>query len=58
MREKLNIKWKSKDHIKLADIYMNAPDNISCYNGCLECSFQLMKENPEEVIKILGGKNE
>ena len=50
---KLNVEWKSKDHIKLADIYMDASDNISCYDGCLESSFELMKEEPEEAIKLL-----
>ena len=54
---KLNIEWKSEDHIKLADIYMDAEDNISCYDGCLESSFQLIKESPEEAIEMLGDKS-
>ena len=47
MAYKLNVEWKSKDHIKLADIYMDASDNISCYDGCLDSSFELLKEEPE-----------
>jgi len=47
------IQWKSDDHIKLADIYMDAPDNISCWDGCLESSFELMNEDPEEAIELL-----
>ena len=59
--EKLVIEWMSKDHIKLANIYMDAPDNISCFDGCLQSSFELMEENPEEAIKLIKkeekGKN-
>ena len=47
------VEWKSEDHIKLADIHMDAPDNISCWDGCLEMSFQLMQEEPEEAIELL-----
>ena len=56
MIDKLNVEWKSKDHIKLANIYMSVPDNISCYDGCLELAFQLMSEDPKEAIKLLGNK--
>ena len=54
MNNKLNVEWKSEDHIKLSDIYMDAPDNISCWEGCLEMSFQLMKEDPQQAIELLN----
>ena len=54
MNNKLNVEWKSEDHVKLSDIYMAAPDNISCWDGCLEMSFQLMKEDPQQAIELLN----
>ena len=50
---KLKIEWKSQDHIKLANIYMNAPDNISCWDGCLQSSFELMEQDTKDAMKLL-----
>jgi len=55
---KLVIEWKSEDHIKLADIYMDTPDNISCWDGCLQSSFEFMKQNTKEAIELLKEKTE
>ena len=54
---KLIIEWKSEDHIKLANMHMDAPDNISCWDGCLESAFEIMKDDPEYAIELLGNKN-
>ena len=38
----MDINWLSEDHLKLADIYMDAEDNISCFDGCKEMAMDLM----------------
>ena len=47
------VNWKSEDHLKLANIYMEAEDNISCYDGCKEMAFDLMTNDPKEAERLL-----
>ena len=47
------VNWKSEDHLKLADIYMDAEDNISCFDGCKEMAFNLMTNEPKEAERLL-----
>ena len=44
---------KSEDHVKLADNYMDAEDNISCFDGCKEMAFNLMTNEPKEAERLL-----
>ena len=47
------VNWKSEDHLKLANIYMEAEDNISCFDGCKEMAFDLMTNEPKEAERLL-----
>ena len=49
----MGIKWNSEKHLKLANIYMNAEDNISCFDGCKEMAFNLITNNPKEAERLL-----
>tara|TARA_R100000656_G_scaffold36130_1_gene30878 strand:+ start:301 stop:507 length:207 start_codon:yes stop_codon:yes gene_type:complete len=50
---KKEIVWNSFWHFTLADVYMDATDNISCYDGCKEMARDLFDGDPEKAIKII-----
>ena len=47
------IEWNSKKHLQLANIYMNASDNISCYDGCKEMALLHFENNYNDAVKII-----
>ena len=47
------VNWKSEDHLKLANIYMNAEDNISCYDGCKEMAIDHFENDYEDAIQTI-----
>ena len=50
------IVWNSGWHLALANIYMDAEDNISCYDGCKEMARDLFDGDPKEAIKMIKDK--
>ena len=57
----IKVKWNSKIHLQLTDIYMNSEDNISCYDGCKEMAYDHFENNYEDAIKTIQnerGNNE
>jgi len=53
MRRK-KIEWNSKEHLKLADIYMDADGNESCYDGCKEMAMDAFENDYEDAIKTIN----
>ena len=49
----IKVEWNSKIHLQLTDIYMNAEDNISCYDGCKEMEYDHFENNYEDAIKTI-----
>ena len=54
---KNKIEWNSKLHLQLADVYMNAEDNISCYNGCKEMAYDHFENDYKDAIKTIKKKD-
>ena len=54
--KKLDIEWNSNDHLKLAEIFMEAKDNISSFDGCKEMAMDLMEQDLEEAKELLKNK--
>ena len=53
---KNKIEWNSKLHLQLDDVYMNAEDNISCYNGCKEMAYDHFENDYKDAIKTIKKK--
>ena len=53
---KNKIEWNSKLHLQLADVYMNAEDNISCYNGCKEMAYAHFENDYKAAINTIKKK--
>tara|TARA_R100000655_G_C2895818_1_gene177906 strand:- start:112 stop:312 length:201 start_codon:yes stop_codon:yes gene_type:complete len=53
----INIGWNDDDHLKIAEIIMEAEDNISCFDGCKEMAKDLFQQDPKEVQKLLKTNN-
>ena len=51
--KKLDIEWNSNSHLELAEIFMEAKDNISSFDGCKEMAMDLMKQDPKEAKELL-----
>ena len=47
------IAWNSKKHLELANIYMEAGDNISCYDGCKEMAKDHFENDYKDAIKTI-----
>ena len=51
--KKLDIEWNSNSHLEIAEIFMEAKDNISSFDGCKEMAMDLMKQDPKEAKELL-----
>ena len=58
MENKKIIEWCSDQHLELANIYMDAEDNISCYDGCKEMSMDHLNNNYKDAIKTIKKNRE
>ncbi len=50
---KKEIEWGNDLHLELADIYMDADDNESCYEGCKEIAFNDFERDFDVAMSII-----
>ena len=50
---KTKVEWNSELHLQLADVFMNAEDNISCYDGCKQMAMDLFEYDYRQAIQSI-----